>query len=57
MVMPVPEKIESKLKEFENTGKTAVLVTIDSKLSGIMALADTVKDECEKSNRGFEIQG
>ena len=42
--IPIPEKVESKLKQLEDMGKTAVLVTIDSKLSGILALADTIKD-------------
>lgn len=42
--IPIPEKVELKLKEFEGKGKTAVLVAIDSKLSGILALADTIKE-------------
>jgi Cu+-exporting ATPase len=42
--IPIPEKVELKLKEFESTGMTAVLVAIDSKLSGILALADTIKE-------------
>ena len=42
--IPIPDKVELKLKEFESSGKTAVLVAIDSKLSGILALADTIKE-------------
>lgn len=55
--IPVPEKIESKLKEFENTGKTAVLVTIDSKLSGIIALADTVKLSAKEAIDALKVMG
>ncbi|HMK33166.1 MAG TPA: HAD-IC family P-type ATPase, partial [Nitrosopumilaceae archaeon] len=39
----VPEKIESTLRNLENDGKTATLVLIDKKLSGIIALADSIK--------------
>ena len=55
--IPVPEKIESKLKELENTGKTAVLVTIDSKLSGIIALADTVKLSAKEAIDALKVMG
>ena len=47
--LPIPEEVESKLKEVENTGKTAVLVAIDSKLSGILALADTIKESARNA--------
>ena len=41
----IPDHVEDRLKEFEKIGKTAILVTIDSKLSGIIAIADTIKDK------------
>src|SRR5688572_5421759 len=47
--MPIPTEVELKLKELENKGKTAVLVAIDSKLSGILALADTIKESARKA--------
>ena len=40
----VPEDVEVKFKELEDMGKTAVSVAIDSKLAGIIALADTIKE-------------
>ena len=55
--IPVPEKIESILKELENMGKTAVLVTIDSKLSGIIALADTVKQNAKEAIDALKAMG
>ncbi|MCE7735674.1 MAG: copper-translocating P-type ATPase [Candidatus Heimdallarchaeota archaeon] len=36
---------ENKMVEFENDGKTAMLVAIDNELSGVIAVADTVKEE------------
>jgi Cu+-exporting ATPase len=45
----IPETVESKLSQLENMGKTAVLVVIDSKLSGILALADTIKESAKKA--------
>ena len=41
--IPIGESVKSKLTELENLGKTAVLLAVDSKLSGILALADTTK--------------
>src|SRR5215813_12952057 len=55
--IPIPEKEESRLKELENMGKTAVVVTIDSKLSGIIALADTIKDSSGKAIDALKSNG
>jgi P-type Cu+ transporter len=46
--MPVPENVDSTLKEFENQGKTAVLISIDRSLSGIITLADTIKENARE---------
>jgi P-type Cu+ transporter len=56
----VPNHVETKLEELESMGKTAVLVTIDSKLSGIIALADTIKENAKEAiivlkSMGIEI--
>ena len=45
----VPEKIDSMLQNLETEGKTATLVSIDDKLSGIIALADTVKQNAREA--------
>ncbi|HJR84788.1 MAG TPA: heavy metal translocating P-type ATPase [Nitrososphaeraceae archaeon] len=45
----IPGTIESKLSELENMGKTAVLVSIDSSLSGIIALSDTLKKSAKNA--------
>ena len=39
----VTENVNTKLSAFEKEGKTAVLVVIDNTLSGIIAIADTIK--------------
>ncbi len=41
--VPVTEDIDMKLSEFEEEGKTAVLISIDNTLSGIIAISDTIK--------------
>jgi Cu+-exporting ATPase len=45
--IPIGESVESKLIELENLGKTAVLLAADSKLYGILALADTTKESAK----------
>ncbi|MFI5424637.1 MAG: heavy metal translocating P-type ATPase [Nitrososphaerales archaeon] len=44
----VPENVDSTLKEFENQGKTAVLISIEGSLSGIITLADTIKENARE---------
>ena len=40
----IPENFETRLSELEQDGKTAVLVSIDNHLSGIIAISDTIKE-------------
>jgi len=47
--MLVPETVDSTLKEFEIQGKTAVLISIDGNLSGIVTLADTIKENAREA--------
>jgi len=47
--IPVTESIDTTLNHLEIQGKTATLVAIDSKLSGIIALADTVKENAKEA--------
>ena len=51
------ENVEAKLKNFENIGKTAVLVAIDSKLAGIIALADTIKPNAKDAIDALKSMG
>jgi P-type Cu+ transporter len=51
------ENIEARLKQFENMGKTAVLVAIDSKLAGIIAIADTIKQNAKEAIDALKSKG
>jgi Cu+-exporting ATPase len=53
----VIEKIDNILKEFEGEGKTAVMISIDNKLSGIIALSDTVKEGTEEAINALKTNG
>ena len=55
--MPVPENVDSTLKEFENQGKTAVLISIDGNLSGIITLADTIKENAREAIETLKSMG
>jgi Cu+-exporting ATPase len=45
----VTEAAETALKQFETQGKTATLVAVDNKLGGIIALADTIKENAKET--------
>ncbi|HEY8140788.1 MAG TPA: heavy metal translocating P-type ATPase [Nitrososphaera sp.] len=45
----ISAKVDSALKEMEEQGKTAVIVSIDGNLSGIIAMADTVKETTKEA--------
>ena len=53
----VPENVEVKLKELETMGKTAVTVAIDSKLVGVIALADTIKQGAKEAIDALKSMG
>ncbi len=48
---------EDELQRFENGGKTAILVTGENKLLGLIAIADTVKSDAEKTVRLLQEMG
>ena len=45
----VPEEISSQMSGLETEGKTATLVSIDRKIAGILALADTPKEHAREA--------
>jgi P-type Cu+ transporter len=45
----VTESVDTILKQLEIQGKTATLVAIDKKLAGIIALADTIKENAKEA--------
>jgi P-type Cu+ transporter len=40
----IPQKLQSKMTELESEGKTVVAVFIESKLAGLIAVADTLRE-------------
>ncbi len=57
--MSISVNVEPKLSELEKEGKTAVLVSIDSRLSGLIAISDTMKEGAKEAildlkNMGIE---
>jgi Cu+-exporting ATPase len=57
----VSQEVDLTLQKLEQDGKTAVLVSVDGKLSGIVAMADTVKQSAQeaisslKQRMGIEV--
>ena len=55
--IPITESIDEKLSELENEGKTAVLVAIDNRLSGIIAISDTIKETAKDAINALKSKG
>ncbi len=51
------KSIESRLQEYELQGKTAMLVAVDNKIVGIIAVADTLKDYSKEAVSGLHKLG
>lgn len=56
-MMLVNEDLDTKLKELEIQGKTAVLVSINNDISGIIAIADTIKDKAKETIIALRTKG
>ncbi len=50
----ISSDVEESLSKFENEGKTAVLIGIDHELSGIIAIADTLKETAKDAIEGLK---
>jgi P-type Cu+ transporter len=48
---------DSKLKDLENQGKTAVLVALDNELAGIIGIADTIKENAKEAIDALKSMG
>jgi Cu+-exporting ATPase len=55
--IPVTESVDENLSELENEGKTAVLVAIDDRLSGIIAISDTIKETAKDAINALKSKG
>ncbi|MGI0047262.1 MAG: HAD-IC family P-type ATPase [Nitrosotalea sp.] len=45
----IDDNLERKIQEFEESGKITVIVCIDKKLSGIIAMMDTINDHAQEA--------
>jgi P-type Cu+ transporter len=55
--IPLNEEIDTTLSSLETQGKTATLVTIDNKLAGIIAIADTIKENAKQAIDSLKSMG
>ncbi len=53
----VTETIDTTLSKLETQGKTAILAAIDKRLAGIIALADSVKDNAKETINSLKSMG
>jgi Cu+-exporting ATPase len=53
----VTETVDTTLRELETGGKTAILAAIDNKLAGIIALADTIKENAKEALDSLKTMG
>src|SRR6185503_16416852 len=51
----VTAEVDASLQKLEQEGKTAALVSIDGKLSGVIAMADTVKDSAKEAIESLNL--
>ncbi len=49
--------LEARMEALENEGKTAMLVAVDGKLAGLVAVADTLKDDAAQAVAELESMG
>jgi Cu+-exporting ATPase len=55
--MTVSKAIESRMQQLEEQGKTAMLVAVNRKLSGIVAVADTLKENSKQAVEALHKMG
>ena len=55
--IPVSEEMDLTLSALETQGKTATLIAIDNKLAGIIAIADTIKDNAKQAIDSLKSMG
>jgi Cu+-exporting ATPase len=52
-----PEEVEDQIVQLETEGKTAILVARDNKISGVIAVADTLKASTKDAISAFKAMG
>jgi Cu+-exporting ATPase len=52
--IPINENTDNKLSVFEKQGKTAILICINNRLAGIIAIADTIKEGAKEAVKALK---
>jgi P-type Cu+ transporter len=55
--MAVTESVDLTMKKLQQEGKTAVLISLDGKLAGIIGLADTAKEDAREAIDSLKSMG
>jgi Cu+-exporting ATPase len=53
----IPDEIEARITAFEQDGKTVILIATGTRMSGVIAIADTLKDTSRESVRQLNAMG
>ncbi len=53
----LPKEIEGKLQELEGEAKTAMLASVDGRLAGIIAVADSIKEHAKEAVEALHRMG
>lgn len=53
----IPQNIKEEKNQLENQGKTVMLVTINSQISGLIAVADTLKETSNEAVKQLHLLG
>ena len=53
----IPDEVEARITAFEQEGKTVILVAAGNQLSGVIAIADTLKDTSSDAIRHLKSMG
>ena len=53
----VPGEVENRISTFENEGKTAMILSIDNNIAGVIGVADTLKEHSAEAIRQLEGMG
>lgn len=54
---PIPERIQSVMSELESEGKTVVAIFLESSLVGLIAVADTLRDNARQTIQEIKSMG
>jgi Cu+-exporting ATPase len=53
----IPDEVEARITAFEQDGKTAVLIAAGTRMAGVIAIADTLKETSRESVRQLKAMG